>query len=196
MSNAEVDFTLGINPRSVIPLRDVILLRGDLVCSGIRLSPGGVRRLPWRLHSPLHVIAGILGLQLSAFRAENPEVTHPPFLQGELQGCSDYAQSVSHTAPEIDGGCLLEIFGRARDLANVEAEIYALRQHLVVEYKVVRVFQQGELYQDFATEGTIAGVIFGQLDPQKHILERGEKPVRDIFIEWHASMQRLSADDA
>ena len=39
MSNAEVDFPLGLNPRSVIPLRDVILLRGDLVCSGIRLSP-------------------------------------------------------------------------------------------------------------------------------------------------------------
>src|SRR5439155_20353098 len=101
-------------------------------------------------------------LQLPTFGVENPKICHTSFLQRKLQARTDHAQTVGHAAGEVDGRGLLEIFGRTGYLTNTEAKVYALRKYLIVEDKVIRVFQKRKLQQNSATEGSIAGVVFRQ----------------------------------
>ena len=117
-------------------------------------------------------------------------------LQGKLQRRCQHSQTILHAAAEVDGRRFFEIFGRARNFADAEAEVHALRQHLVVEDEVVGVFEQRQIQSGLAAEGAIAGVILRELDPQKQILKRGQKAVGDVFVERHAAAQRLPADDA
>ena len=56
-----------------------------------------------------------------------------------------------------------------------------LGQHLVVEDKIVRVLIQGEGLQEPAGEGPVAGVILGQLGPQKDVLDQGQKRLATYF---------------
>src|SRR5438105_12636014 len=142
------------------------------------------------------VITGIARLQLPAFGVEDPKICQTSFLQRKLQGRPDHAQTVCHAPAEIDGRGLLEIFGGTGYLTNTEAKVYALRKHLIVEDKVIRVFQKRKLQQNAATEGSIAAVVFRQLDSQKQIFECRKEAVGYIFVEWHTSVQRLSTDNA
>ena len=120
----------------------------------------------------------------------------PHLPECKLKAGEQHAKAVFHAAAEIDGGGLLEILRRAGNLADAEAEIHTLRQHLVVEDEVLRVLQQRQRGQHLAAEGAIAGVVFGELDAQEYVLEGGEEAVGNVFVERHATVQRPAADDA
>src|ERR1700722_15142525 len=65
--------------------------------------------------------------------------THP--LRHE-DGCGcQYTETIFHTAAEVDGRSFFKVFRRARNLANSESEHHGLRNHLVVEYKIVGVLK-------------------------------------------------------
>ena len=49
------------------------------------------------------------------------------------------ADTICHTAAEIDRRSLIEIFGRAGHLSYLVAFVEYLRYHLIVKYKVIRV---------------------------------------------------------
>src|SRR5882724_10121563 len=74
--------------------------------------------------------------------------------------------------------------------------MYALREDLVVENKIVGIFQQGKVQQNLGTEGAVTRVVFGKLDAQKQILKRSQEPVRDVFIERHSAAKRLASDNS
>src|SRR5271154_820774 len=112
---------------------------------------------------------------------------HADLFEGELKSGGEDAEAVFHAAAEVDGGGLLEIFRRAGNFSDAEAEMDALRQHLVVEDEVVGVFEQGKFGQDFSAEGAISGVIFGELHAQEKILEGSEQAVGNVFIDGHAA---------
>ena len=71
-----------------------------------------------------------------------------------------------------------------------------MRQHLVVENKIIGIFQQRQLGEYLAAEGAVAGVIFGKLGPEKQILERGQQAVGNVLVKRHTATQRVSADNA
>src|SRR5450755_1138695 len=145
---------------------------------------------------PAGVIGGIAGLQTASFVAENSEVRDAHFLQGELQRSQQYPEPIFDAAAEVDGRRLIEILGGAGDLAEAEAEMRTLREHLIVKDKVIGILEQGQLGQHFAAEGAVAGVVFGKLDSQKQILKRSEEAVGDVLVERHAAMQCLPSQNA
>lgn len=82
-----------------------------------------------------------LASQPSAFVAKHPEVREARFLQRELHGGTQHSQPIRHAAAEVDGGSFGEILRRAGHLADAEAEVRTLGQHLIIEDKVIGVFQ-------------------------------------------------------
>src|SRR5579863_9510751 len=117
-------------------------------------------------------------------------------LQRELQRGAEHAESVGDAAAKIDRRSLFEILRRTGHFPDAKAEMHALCEHLIVEDKIVGILEQGQLHQDLAAESAIASVIFGELHPQKQILEGGQQTVGNVFVKWHAPEQRPSADDA
>src|ERR1017187_2077386 len=99
----------------------------------------------------------------------------------KLESRAHYAQSVGDATAEVDGGRLFKILCWTRYFADAKSEVYTLRQHLVVEHKVRRIFQQRQLGQDFAAERPIAGVIFGELYAQEQVLEGRQKTIGDVL---------------
>src|SRR5579864_405859 len=77
-----------------------------------------------------------------------------------------------------------------------ETTAHTLREHLVVENKVVGILQQRQLGQDLPAEGTVPGVILGELNAQENVLECRKEAVGDVFIKRHAAEQSATADDA
>src|SRR5215469_311314 len=87
------------------------------------------------------VVDFMSGFQLAALRAESGKMNQAGLLQCKLHGRTQHAESVFHAAAEIDRRSLSEIFCRAGDFSDAETEVDALRQHLIVEHEIVRVFQ-------------------------------------------------------
>jgi len=58
--------------------------------------------------------------------------------------------------------------------------MYALRQHLVVENKVVAIFAERQVGQDLAAEGAIASVILGEFDPRNKFSKAVNKRLATI----------------
>src|SRR5664279_3187901 len=114
----------------------------------------------------------------------------------KLESRAHYAQTVGDATAKIDGRRLFKILGWTRHFADAKSEVYTLREHLVVEHKVRRIFQQRQLGQDFAAERPIAGVILRELYAQKQVLEGCQKAVGDVLVQRHAAMQRLTAYDS
>src|SRR5208337_3267349 len=135
-----------------------------------------------------------LEVKLLSLRAEARQVKQAPFAQRKLKTRQQHAKAVFHAAAKIDGRSLFEILGRTGHLPNAEAEIHALGQHLVVEDEVPRVFHEGQGGQHFAAERAVAGVVFGELGPQKQVLEGRQEAVGNVFVEWHAAVQRPTAN--
>src|SRR3984957_19384523 len=96
---------------------------------------------------------------------------------GDLQ----YSQAVHDASPEVEARCFLEIAGRAGDLRDLVIQVNDLRKHLVVEDEVFRVDLVIDASQDLFGEGTVAGVVFGELLPEHDVLEKGEGAVEEIF---------------
>ena len=93
------------------------------------------------------------------------------FIRDESGGRGQYARAVLHAAAEVDGGRFFKVFGRAGDLADPEAEHHGLRDHLVVEDKIVGVLEQRQRQQQLPRERSEAGVVLQQLHDQKQVLE-------------------------
>src|ERR1700679_1230002 len=74
---------------------------------------------------------------------------------------SQNAQAISHAASKIDGGSFLKVFRRARYLSNAEAEHHSLGNHLIVEHKVVRVFEQRQSLQQLSRKCAEPRVVLG-----------------------------------
>src|SRR5512146_3589595 len=82
------------------------------------------------------------GFQLPARRVKDTKAAQASFLQAELQRGGQHSQPVLHAAAEVDGRGFGKVLGGTRNFADVETEIHALGQHLVVENKVIGIFQQ------------------------------------------------------
>src|SRR5580700_2690483 len=117
-------------------------------------------------------------------------------LERKLQSSFEDPKAVLNAATKIDGRRFFKIFGRAGNLPNTEAEVDALRQHLVVENEIVAILPERQPGKHLAAESAVAGVILGQLDAEKQVLKSGEQAVRDVFVKRHASAQRGAANNA
>src|SRR5262249_40569016 len=82
--------------------------------------------------------------QLMADRAENPELPQVHFLEAILETCSQHAKAVLDAAPKIDRRGLGEVLRGTGDFSNPVIKIGYLRQHLIVENKVVRILLEGQ----------------------------------------------------
>ena len=125
-----------------------------------------------------------MGLQLPivvakslCLSAEYPKSCELQPLQKESQRCPKHAKTVLHAAPEIDGGSLREIARWAGDFPNPMLEEDNLGEHLVIEDEVIRIDQQRKGSQYITREGTITGVVFGQLRADEQILNKRQKAV-------------------
>src|SRR5580692_6257334 len=130
------------------------------------------------------VILGIPRSQSPPSRAEDPELSQPKSLQCKLQCGAQHAHSVFHAAAKINRGSIFKILGWARYFSNAKSEMHALRQHLVVKYKVVGIFQQRQAGEYLAAEGSISAVIFRQLDPQEEVFEGSQEAIGNVFPDW------------
>src|SRR5580700_2045098 len=168
----------------------------------VRFEGAGVRycRSDWGdvfgTSGAAHVVRRLAGIEATSFFAENPKPHHVPPLQRELQGRRQHAEAIFHAAAEVDGRGFFEILSRTGNFSDAKAEVNALGEHLVVENKIIRIFEQGQSEQNIAAEGAIAAVIFGQLHSQEKVLEGGEKAVGDVLPNRHAAVQSLAPDDA
>jgi hypothetical protein len=136
------------------------------------------------------------GFKSTSLVAEAGQVEQAHFLQGKLQRRADHAKTIRHAAPKVDRRRFLKIFRGAGNLADTKSEVHALRQHLIIEDKVIGIFEQGQISQHFAAESTVARVVFGKLHAQKNVLERGEQAIGNIFVDWHAAEQGAASYDA
>jgi len=84
----------------------------------------------------------------------------------------------------------------ARDFTDAGTEMHALCQHLVVKDEVVGVLQQWQAGEHVATEGSIATVIFRELDHQEKILERSQEAIGNLLPDRHAAVQGLASKNA
>src|ERR1700722_2117898 len=71
--------------------------------------------------------------QFAPFIAEARQVRQADSLQSELKSSRQHSETVLHAAAEVDGRRFLEIFRRAGNFSDTEAEVNTLRQHLVIE---------------------------------------------------------------
>src|ERR1035438_6523605 len=82
---------------------------------------------------PHQIVFGGLGWRKEQFRFRQPHLRQP-----KLRTDAQTAKTVFATALEIDGRGFLEILRRATDFANREPVPQNLRDHLVVENKIIR----------------------------------------------------------
>jgi len=73
----------------------------------------------------------------AALRAEDLELGQASFLQGKLQARHQYTEAISRRPPKTDRRSLRKIFGGTGNLADAEAEVDALCEHLIVEDEIV-----------------------------------------------------------
>ena len=62
---------------------------------------------------------------------------YPPPMQAMPERYAEHTETVNHTSPEINGGCLLEVLGGAGHLPDMKAGVNNLGEHLVVKNKIV-----------------------------------------------------------
>ena len=136
---------------------------------------------------PSTLLLIVVQIQFSAFGVEDSKVHQTHSLKYQFQGSRDDSEAVLDGAWKVDGGGFREIFGGAGDLAHAIPEEDALGQHLVVKNEVVGVFKQRNLPQDVAGERAEACVILGKLRVAEQVLKGCERPIGDIFVEWHTA---------
>src|SRR5260370_34326564 len=134
--------------------------------------------------------------QLSSLRIKNREVSQPVLLQLKLQSGVQDTEAVFDAALEVNRRCLGEILRGARNFADAKTKMNALREHLAVEDKIIRVFKQRKFFQDSPAERAIAGVIFGQFRAKEKILDRRQTAIGNVFVARHSARQRGSAEYA
>jgi hypothetical protein len=65
-----------------------------------------------------------------------------PLLKQKLQGGAQHAEPVLHASAKVDGRRFFKIFGWARNLSDAKSKVNTLRQDLIVEHEIIRIFQQ------------------------------------------------------
>src|SRR5205807_5550320 len=116
-----------------------------------------------------------------------------PPRKAKSQSCSETAEPVTHAAAKINRGSLRQIFRGTSDLADLATEPNYLREHLIIENKVIRIVLNWHSLEQSAREGTVASVIFGKLGPDHGIFHEGQKTVRHVFPPRHAAIKRAAA---
>jgi hypothetical protein len=94
------------------------------------------------------------------FRFVNLRFHQPDLIEKMHKRRAQYAHPVFHAAAEIDGAGLGEIFGGAGDLPNFKSRVKDLRDHLVIEHKIVGVGVVIDLFEHLPGKGAVAGVVF------------------------------------
>ena len=74
-----------------------------------------------------------------------------------------HAETVAHRARKIYRRGFFEIARRTAYLADAVAEKDRLRDHLIIEHKIVGVFFERQIFDDFAAKSAKARVIFREL---------------------------------
>src|SRR5262245_12695133 len=82
-------------------------------------------------------LRGLDGADPGPVRGEEAAVHETHAMQSEGERRAQHAEAVHDAAPDIDGRRFFEILRRAGNLADREAEVRHLCQHLVVEHEVV-----------------------------------------------------------
>src|SRR6476659_8445752 len=126
---------------------------------------------------------------------ENVRMHDPRPPQRVLKADAQDAESVDDGTRKIDLARIVEIFGRARNLADPHAERMRLHEHLVVEYEVLRVGKQRQLGDDAARESAVAGVEFRELRADHQVLHGRECAIRHVLVERHAAVERGVAEN-
>jgi len=116
-------------------------------------------------------------------------------METELKRCPKDAKTILHTPLKINRGGLGKIFGWAGDLTNLEALIDDLCEHLIIEDKVIRVVLKIKRLQKIATEGSITGVIFGQLIIDHNVFDMCQDTIRKKFVEGHPTSRGANAQN-
>lgn len=119
-----------------------------------------------------------------------------PFLTPVKECRQKDTRPISDASNKINGGGLRKITARAGDFPDPEAEVNGLGKDLVVENIIIRIFTQGQRFQDLPIEGTKTRMIFGKFLPEENVLGERQKAVRYIFIEGHPSPQGPPCENA
>ena len=71
-----------------------------------------------------------------------------------------------------------------------------LDDELIVEDEVVRIVLKRDRLEEVARIGTKTGVVLRQLGVAHDVLNGGQSPVGDVFVERHAAMAGVAPEDA
>lgn len=107
-----------------------------------------------------------------------------------------HAEAVLHAAAEVDAAGFIEVLGGAGHFGNGEAVPEDLADHLVVEDEIVGAAVVLALAQHLGAVSAVAGVVLAELFAHQDVLGEGEQAVGDVFVQWHAALERTAAQDA
>src|SRR5690348_9978784 len=102
----------------------------------------------------------VVQVELSSRLFENPKMQEAEPLQKELERREKNSKSITNAAAEVDGRSFFEITCGAGNFSDAKPKKQRLRQHFVIEHKIVGVLEQRQRQQDFAAERAIPGVVF------------------------------------
>ena len=105
--------------------------------------------------------------------------------QEVLHRGSQAAETVLHTAHEVDRRGFSKVLRRATDLGNRFIEPQDLRQHLVVEHKVVGVFVKGKPTQQVSGKRAVPRMVLGEFGAHQHIARKRQETIANVTPPRH-----------
>jgi len=91
---------------------------------------------------------GVIALRhFSARNAVTGRTANSQLVRGKAEGRSQHTQAVFDAAFEVDGRSIFKVLGGAGNFADLETEHDGLRNHLVVEDKIIGVLKQWQRLQ-------------------------------------------------
>ena len=116
---------------------------------------------------------------------------HAQLGRAKRQRRGEASEAVNNAAPEIDRRALGGVRRWAADLADRVAEPDDLRQHLIVEHKIIGIGIERQLHQQGRGKRPIAGVVFREFHVDQRVLRRGQPTVEKIFVQsrWNDTKQ-------
>src|SRR5579883_1676512 len=122
------------------------------------------------------------------FLGEDSRMEHAPFPEPEFQAGREDPDSIDAGPPEIDRTRFWKISRRTRNFTDLQIQSDGLGKYLIIEDEIVRIGKEWHAHQRAPRKGTIAGVKLGYFAAQHQILERRQQPVRDVFVQGHATL--------
>ena len=71
-----------------------------------------------------------------------------------------------------------------------------LRQHLVVEHKIIGIAHERDFFEHLMRKGAVSRMVLRQFLPGHDILEPGEAAVEKVFVARHPTLQGAVAENA